>query len=831
MSKESKDDWNGNRWETDKEKDKTMRRISILQIIICLLLVSCSQQNQLLEFESDTFKISINQQGLIKNFVDTNTGNDYLAKNISAPLLSIRIKQEMILPLSANLDEKNQIISLHFPDDINAKIKVDSIETHLTFELIDISDSENIELIVWGPYPTTIKKIIGETIGVVRCEKYAIGIQALNIKTLGGYPWNENDHLPQMDIFESDESFDITQGRKGVLYSVEAAKPTEYGSNLQAYCRNRNKGRIISNWEHEKFTAPAYKDGGIIGSKIALFGCPVDKTLDTIGAIEIAENLPHPQIDGQWGKTAASAAAAYIILDFSEKDIEKALAITKKAGLRYLYHGDPFETWGHFKLKEKYFPNGLESMKRCVEIAESMGINVGIHTLSNFITTNDSYVTPIPDKRLAKLGSSIITQDIDSTQSEIFIETPDFFNQFKRNFLKTVIIGSELIRYGKVSEIPPWTLLECQRGAFGTTASSHKQGDNISKLADHAYNVFLTNSELSITVAKNIAELFNKTGLRQISFDGLEGNHSTGMGNYGEVLFTKTWYDFLSEEIKQHYIADASRSGHFFWHIYTRMNWGEPWYAGFRESQTEYRLRNQKYFQRNFMPGMLGWFKMTPETSIEDIEWMLARSAAFDAGYAFVADYKSIEANGHSEEILGLLGEWEKARMSRVFNENQKQLMQDINNEFHLKRLNEKEWDFFQIYSYKFKHEEKQQREPASSNFIFENPAEKQPMNFILTSGGGTVQDFIFEVDNFKKIELPLTLLQGQTIKYTGGDKAIIYSKNWEKIDETEIDIDAFTLSQGKHSLSFDCKFAQSKEALVKLELRFIGKAEKVKVN
>ena len=184
-----------------------MKRISIFHIIISLFFVSCSNQNLFLEFESNTLRISINQKGLIKNFVDKNTGNDYLAKNIFSPLLSIRIKQEMVLPLSANLDEENQIVLLSFSDNINAKIQVKSKETHLTFELIDISDSENIELIVWGPYPTTIKKIIGETIGVVRGEKYAVGIQALNMKTLGGYPWNENDHLPQMDIFESDKNY------------------------------------------------------------------------------------------------------------------------------------------------------------------------------------------------------------------------------------------------------------------------------------------------------------------------------------------------------------------------------------------------------------------------------------------------------------------------------------------------------------------------------------------------------------------------------------------------------------------------------------------------
>jgi len=91
----------------------------------------------------------------------------------------------MRLPLLAHFKKKRQIVSLGFKNDIVAKVKVESKETHLTFELLEISNSDNIELIVWGPYPTTIKKIIGETIGVVRGEEYAIGIQALNIKTMG----------------------------------------------------------------------------------------------------------------------------------------------------------------------------------------------------------------------------------------------------------------------------------------------------------------------------------------------------------------------------------------------------------------------------------------------------------------------------------------------------------------------------------------------------------------------------------------------------------------------------------------------------------------------
>ncbi|MBC8185299.1 hypothetical protein H8E88_29750 [candidate division KSB1 bacterium] len=440
------------------------------------------------------------------------------------------------------------------------------------------------------------------------------------------------------------------------------------------------------------------------------------------------------------------------------------------------------------------------------------------------------YVTPVPDKRLAKVGSSVITEDINKHETEIAIESPDFFNQYKNNHLKAVVINNELIRYGEVSEGAPWKLLDCQRGAFGTKTSEHKQGDKISKLADHGYKVFLTNAELTIEMAKRIADFYNQTGLRQISFDGLEGNRSTGMGNYGEILFTQTWYDNLNEEIRQHYIADASRTSHYFWHMYTRMNWGEPWYAGFRESQTEYRLKNQKYFKRNLMPGMLGWFQMTPETSIEDIEWMLARSAAFNAGYAYVTSYGALENNGHSEEILKLLGQWEKARLSGAFTENQKKRMEDIQNEFHLETVGEREWNLYQVYSYKFKHEKKvrQPGEPLYSSFTAKNPAAKQKMNFILTAVDGNIKEIEIEIDNFKKVTLPITLKEGGTIKYTEGEKAVIFDKYWHKLKEVNIDTSALTISNGDHTITFDCSFVHGKEPKAKLEVRFIGAVEKV---
>ena len=806
----------------------TTVRIKPLPALFLMLLLafSCSNPQQEITLTAGDLKITLDGRGFLTGFYEVATGKNYLAKDTLAPMLSLRLNGRYLFPVKVEFDSKNNRLTLHYDENTRAVIKVETKPTHLAFELLSVTDAGKFDLAVWGPYPLTLNKYIGETVGIAGNDEFTAGIQSLNPKTLGGYPWSENDCMPQIDIFDQDDLSDMSEkGKRYVLYRVEAAKPAGFGSTLQAYCRNRNKPRIIKNLNYDKYVAPPFNDGGITGSKIALFGCPPEQTLTTIGAIEVAEGLPHPMLDGQWAKTAKGASAAYLIMDFGEKDIDKALAVTKKAGLRYLYHPGPFETWGHFVLNKKQFPGGIGSMRRCVEKAKRQGIMLGVHTLSNFITTNDAYVTPVPDRRLAGVGSSVLPQDVDAQQTEIFIDDPEFFRQYKNSNLKTAMLGEELILYGGVSPQPPWKLTDCRRGAWGTKAVAHKKGDTVSMLADHGYKVFLTNAELGMEVAENIANLFNETGLRQISFDGLEGNRSTGMGNYGEILFTTSWFNRLDKNIKMHYIADASRTSHYFWHIYTRMNWGEPWYAGFRESQTEYRLKNQEYFRRNRMPGMLGWFKMTGTTSIEDVEWMLARSAAFDAGYGFFTSYKWLDENGNTDTILQLLGEWEKARMSNAFPDTLKKLMEDVKNEFHLEPVKDNEWKLYRIYSYKYNYEKRvrQPGEPFFEEFDFSNPAGKQPLQFILTAKDGTVSNVSMEIDDYREIRIPVKLKAGETLKYRGGNEAKVYDKTWHLKRTVPVDEKIMEINNGDHTLTFECNFSGGEKPVAGLELRLVG--------
>jgi hypothetical protein len=804
--------------------DTGMNICRFLLIVTFVTISGC--QNS---YKSDTgiLLLEFGNNGRVISLRDKRSGKDHLADNQSSPLLSIRVAGEFYEPSSMSVS--GDMIILNYDKGISAKIKAVSKKSHLTLELVELSDPDIVELILWGPYKTKIRQTIGETIGVVRDTAFAFGIQALNSRTLGGYPENEDDSFTGYDIFATTSLVDVADS-VNILYRGNTAKPEKYGSSLNAYTRSRKKDRIVSSMQHESYLAPAFHDEGLEGSKIALFGCKPQEVLDIIEKIEVSEGLPHPLLDGDWAKRSKKAVSAYLIQDFTPENYKEAIELTRKAGLKYLYHGDPFRSWGHFILK-----NGMswDDLVRIVDEAESQGIRVGAHTLSNFITTNDPYVTPVPDKRLSKVGSSVITADISENEILIPVADPLFFNQNKNNNLHTVIIGNELIKYANISESEPWILTGCERGAFGTTPSGHQKGDTVSKLADHAYKVFLTDNDLSQEVASVIAELYNKTGLKQISFDGLEGNSSTGMGKYGELLFVKNWYDRLTPEIKNDFIMDASTPGHYFWHMFTRMNWGEPWYAGFRESQTEYRLLNQDYFRRNYIPCMLGWFSMRPSTSIEDIEWMLARSAAFDAGYALVTNPLVFDKNGSGEQILKKIKEWEEARMTGAFTSTQKKRMENIKNEFSLEKAGENQWSLIQyeVKRFEYTSHEIQPGKPASTDFIFNNPYREQSPCFIITVKDGPATDISIEIDNHRKITLPGEIKPGESLKCTGNDEIILYTENWQVIKRLRVNMKDIRIGTGEHKIIVNCSFPTENKGTLKLEIKTQGDPELVRNN
>ena len=192
-------------------------------IILGLLLISGNMLFAQQKFLSKTFSLSIDGKGNITALEVLPAGKNLVAKDSAGVLLQVVKDGKRYKPESATFSKN--AIALRYPNGQIAKIRVSSKDTYLRFELIEIS--KGADVVIWGPFNTSLGDTIGNTIGVVRSPKYAIGIIALNTKTTGGELVNE----------------------EGAVYDRgTTAVKKSFGSSLQEFTVNRSHPRIITVW-------------------------------------------------------------------------------------------------------------------------------------------------------------------------------------------------------------------------------------------------------------------------------------------------------------------------------------------------------------------------------------------------------------------------------------------------------------------------------------------------------------------------------------------------------------------------------------------------------
>jgi hypothetical protein len=780
-----------------------------MKLLLLTIITGLTTAVNAATWHTDEFKITVDATGRVISLFDKVHSMEYAAKIVPAPLLQARIASQLHPPDSMTWDTRAKEISLQYG---RAKIVV-AVEvkaTHVNFELVEAAPQGRIDRVQWGPIATTIKQTVGNVIGVVRNDAFAIGLQILNVKTLGGFSLNE-------------EGRDTSRG--------QTAKQTKWGSTLQAYTIDRSLPRCITVWgdSFPKMPIPPIQGETLVGSKIALFGCVSEVTLDRIGQIELAEGLPHPVFDGIWSRKNPQLGRSYLIAEFSENTIDEILEYTQRGNFLSLYHSSPFKSWGHYELHPKFFPNSEAGLRECVRKAGEQDILIGLHTLSNFINTNDPYISPVPDARLAKTGVSILKKSITAEQTEIEVTAPDYFIN-KKNWLRTVMINQELVRYGEVTSQAPWKLVNCQRGAFGTSASAHSQGAEVAKLMDHPYKVFFPNYDMQHEIAVRLAELFNATGVRHFDFDGHEGAWASGQGDFGLEVFAKTFYDHLDHAVHN----GTSNSQPFYWHINTCCNWGEPWYGGFRSSMADYRINNQAMLERNYMPKMLGWFLLTPTTTLADIEWLMARSAGYQAGFALATSLNSLRSNPGTGAYLDAIRRWEALRMAGAFSNSQRERLRDTDNEFHLQAISNTEFRLHQYVKsavFEYEHYERQPGEPTGQTWTYESVGEKQPLQFSLqVDGGGFIANTKLEIDNYLLLEVSEQVKGGQTLICDGTQFLRIYDAKGRQRQAIKLTKTPPKTPPGKHKAHIECEFSDEPTPVVKLQLKSLDKGELVEL-
>ncbi|WP_140939315.1 hypothetical protein [Sphingobacterium lumbrici] len=790
-------------------------------LLFILLMSDIGTSISAQELKTDLTHINFDPQGFYTSIkVD---GQEILEAG-KYPIVSVYKDQKMLLPKS--LKVKGDLFLITMEDGRFVELKVGQNKEAISYEVLKLDPA--YKLLVFGPVKIKLHEVVGEVVGVAQGGELAFGMQSLHIKTIGGIP---EDYIDDYSSAFGYKGKNTTLSVSSISFGHFAAVDTEDGTVFQLSAKSRKSKEYLPVKGLNKMLVPPVEgqDGEIVGAKIALFGDKRQQILARIGRVEIEQGLPHPMIAGEWGKVSREAMRSYLITNFTAANLDFALTKTKQAGFKNIYHPDPFRTWGHFEWKKDLSSEGDAGVKKLVEQAAQQGIDIGIHTLTNFMTTNDLYATPVPSKQLLKQGELKLVAAIDTAQKEIEVLDSELFALPLT--LNTLQIEDELITYSKAERKGNhWLLTNCTRGAFGTKKMAHGAEKTLYKLWDYPYKTLFPDLVLQDAFAKRLSAIFNQTGIKQISFDGLEGCMYTGHDYYATGKFVSDFYQGLQN--KTEVINDASRLDHYLWHIHTRMNWGEPWGEEMREGQVENRIKNQAYFQRNLFPRMLGWFlvrladRKFEATSLEDLEWALSESAGFDAGYAMSIDMRTLQQHGQIDLLLESMKNWDQLRLANVFTEEQKNRLRDPKTEWHLEKIDDKKFLLYPLFvskRYRCDLAEMQPGQPGGADWSWDSPVESSFALRIKVDGDGAIANPSFKTDK-GVISIEGKLEKDQYILLDHNGKATLTDKNYKFIAELPVQGVAI-LPQGNSSVAFSCDIDSDEmpEVIVRYHTRLKG--------
>ncbi|MFD7716257.1 Ig domain-containing protein [Streptomyces sp. NPDC059814] len=646
-----------------------------------------------IEVRAGYLDLELDRTGTVVGLEDVRTGVDHLAAGHAASLVSLVIDGKQQRPTTVHrsgpggrmLTFRNQ--AAHWK--IQVKL-VTGLGGYTTFEAVDVDVPKGVDVqtLLWGPLATSISKTVGTSVGVVRDDDFAIGLRPLTDRTEGAWPQED-----QGMGWESEVKHDPDQVSVGSLEEWSAAGVTPWGSVLRAFTFDytKERHREVRGYPIPVGPLPG-RDAGIAGSKIALFGASPEATPTVLSNIAKGEKLPYPKLDGQWQKASQASSQSWLVLgDLETGNIPAAARFAKAAGMNRIYsltssYG-PWKSSGHYQF-DSSLGGSDAGAAAAVDIARANGVQLGVHTLSDFVSTGDepydwawfprdAYLEPPADNRLAMGGTASLTRPLTAGDTTLYLDDGALLAAGPSYSLLRV--GDEFVSYGTAEQVgKEWKVTGVQRARWGSVAVSHPEGDRTGRVMANSYGGAIGGHAVLDEISDRLTTAWNTTGITGMSWDGLESASESGWGAYGMAhLVNKT---FRRVDAKDGFISETSRMTSNTWDALTRASWGEV-----GSTSMEQVLANNKYLQANYLPGMLGWISLNGTDSVLTTEWKLARGAGLNAGTGYQSSVSRLESGGeNTARLLDAIQQWETARNLGAFTEKQRARFRDLTTNWHL---------------------------------------------------------------------------------------------------------------------------------------------------
>ena len=418
--------------------------------------------------------------------------------------------------------------------------------------------------------------------------------------------------------------------------------------------------------------ASVYPEYSMLGQKVAIIAVPTAQFMNAVQKVEHEFGLPSPTIGGVWAKFSPDVRTSYLFTDLTEANADETIRYAKMAGMRYiLIYADTWSaTEGSYPINLKNYPHGEAGLKSVIDKCHTAGLKVGMHMMTSLVGKDDAMVRPKPDPGLLKDAEATLATDVSEKAPELTVTSASDPAKFSTNAGASgtstdVLVDDEIIHYGQISGA---TLIQCVRGYSGTKAAVHRAGAKVRHLAqqDNRYLADLR-SPLANTLADRVAGLVNRVGFDMIYFDAGELNKIQGPFWYwAGVQQMKVW-----QRSKRDLLMQGSGATNWTWHLFARGTCED--YASVAVKQyldlEKIDVALQAY-RKSFVPAELGWWGFLsstpdhPATTPDEVEYYAVRMLALDLPVSLETNLNALKANGRSEEMLKMLGEYEQLRLS-----------------------------------------------------------------------------------------------------------------------------------------------------------------------
>ncbi len=457
--------------------------------------------------------------------------------------------------------------------------------------------------------------------------------------------------------------------------------------NLETYVHVRGNPPVL--------TAKAFEEHGFEGAGAALVACPTPQMKSVVQDVVRNEGLPYSALGGPFAQDAPENRGSYVFARVSGKNVDQWIELARRGGIQYIHMSGWGKSLGHYEPREDLFPNGLDGMKAVADRLHEAGLKVGIHTLTGCISPYDSWVTPIPDARLATDGTFTLTADLDEQDVEVPTAEPPgnyptvWAYSSRGNCIR---IDDELIQYSVIANETPYGFLKCKRGAFGTKVAAHKKGAPVHHMIAR-YGCFIPDEHSTLVdeVAERIANVYNTCGLDQIYMDGAEAMRGWyGIARMRHAIYTR---------LKRPALVEASCWGHHSWPFHSRVGaWDHPKW-GLKRFADDHLAAVQQYRNACLLEAQLGWWVILGPARDwdmempDEIEYLCAKALAHDVPLSF----QNVSASGppqnaRQNEFFTTIGRYEQLRLANYFADSVKERLREERRECRLAQAENGDW-------------------------------------------------------------------------------------------------------------------------------------------